>query len=480
VGSRELATSRLGVKVAKKRSSNAQTEREGVLAVAAACNRSGLIWRDILQEDVGIDGTVELVVRGFPTGKLAGIQVKSGKSYFRSETRESFKCYPSASDLDYWRRLTLPVFLIVYDPASANLFWLDVQRHMENRPEDPLGSPYLLFSKANTIDSQFISYLENHFDLTIYSPEQFAQVREALGHLVYEDTQLAGSARVTSLDLFVNGLWGLCSKLQFHLSLLTEAIRERLVERSTPSLITYDLSRTKLFPFLNGYFAALGQHHLARIDYEDLNYTLYSKLEWPAFVVPLTINGRRFVEYLRESLASQRDISDRQYFNLRLHPHAQIEVYASYSAGPVPQFGPYTDVITVQFNKYLDYYYVVHLARPAARGKPSLRVGQLMFYYELTEYLGHVFAKTPKDNVICRVQDMAISPLICWIERFLDFQVGMYPEDLAVEPTSRKSDFAEELLSILSPASSALTRSDQSIPDLRFLRLTNGEPLIQG
>lgn len=463
----------------KRRSSNAQTEREGVLAVAAACNRLGLIWRDVLQEDVGLDGTVELVVGGFPTGKLAGVQIKAGKSYIRSESTNSFRFYPSASDLDYWRRLTLPVFLMIYDPASTILFWLDVQKHMENRPEDPLGSPYLLFSKANTLESQFVSYLESRFDLTVYSPVQFERVRSILEELVYEDNQLAASVRVTGLHLFLGGLWGLCSKLQFHLSLLTGAIRDELVQRAEPSLVTYDLSRPKLFPFLNGYFAALGEHHLAKIDYEDLNHTLYSKLEWPAFVVPLTLNGRRFVEYLRERLRGEREVCDRQYFSLRLHPHVQIEIYASYAPGLVPQFGPYTDVVTLQFNKYLDYYYVVHLARPNAAGKPVLRVTQVMFYYELTEYLGHVLRSTPKDNVVCRVQDMAISPLICWIERFLDFQVGMRPEQLAVKSPSERIDFEEELSSILSPASSALTRFDQSAPDLRFMRLASGEPLYE-
>lgn len=126
-----------GLAMTKKRSGNAQIEREGILATAAACNRLGLIWRDVLQEDVGVDGTVELTLEAFPTGKLAGVQVKSGKSYIRTETEESFKFCPSAADLDYWRRLTLPLFLVIYDPRSVNLFWLDVQRYMENRPEDP-------------------------------------------------------------------------------------------------------------------------------------------------------------------------------------------------------------------------------------------------------------------------------------------------------------------------------------------------------
>lgn len=296
--------------------------------------------------------------------------------------------------------------------------------------------------------------------------------------MIYEDTQITGeSARVSALDLFINGLWGLCSKLQWHLTLLTETIREQLMSRIEPSFVTYDLSRPKLFPFLNGYFAALGEHHLARVDYEDLNYTLYSKLEWPTFIAPLTLNGRRFVEYLRGEFAGEREVCDKQYFSLRLHPHTQIEVYSSFNPHVAPRFGPYIEVITIQFNKYLDYYYLVHLTRPRAEGKPSLKAAQLAFYYELTEYLGHVLRNVPKDNVVCRHQDMAISPLVCWLERFLVFEVGIPAEELAVTPTSQRIDFSEELLSVLGPASEALTRTDRGLPDLRFVRLASGEPL---
>ena len=463
----------------KHRSKNSQTEREGVLAAASACNDLGLIWRDILQEDVGVDATVELTRDGHPTGKLIGVQVKSGTSYIRAETEDGFKFYPSPDDLDYWRRLTLPLFLFVYDPRTESVYWLDVQRYMENRQDDPMAAPTLSFRKNNVVDDGFRQYLNDRFDLTVYSFDQFTAVRNHLESLVYEDAQITGgSARVSALDLFLKGLWGLCSKLQFHLTLLTEVIRDDLVNRFEPSMVTYDLSRQKLFPFLNGYFAALGEHHLATLDYEDMNYSLYSKLEWPTFIAPLTLNGRRFVEYMRRELEGQKEVSDQQFFSLRLHPHTQIEVYTSFNPHIMPTFGPYVDVITIQFNRYLDYYYLVHLSRPSADGKPTLKAAQLMFYYELTDYLAHVLREVPKDNINCRHQDMAISPLICWLERFLEFEVGIPVEELAVTPTSERIAFSEELTSILSPVGNAFTRFDESMPDFRFITLASGEPLF--
>ncbi len=102
----------------KRRNKNAVTEREGLLAVEVACNRLNLIWRDLLQEDVGIDGTIEVAIGEYPTGKLVGVQVKSGASYIRSETAESFRFYPDKDDLQYWASVSIPMFLLVHDPSQ--------------------------------------------------------------------------------------------------------------------------------------------------------------------------------------------------------------------------------------------------------------------------------------------------------------------------------------------------------------------------
>lgn len=41
-------------------------ERAGLIAVESACNELDLIWRDVLQEDVGVDGTIEISIGDFP------------------------------------------------------------------------------------------------------------------------------------------------------------------------------------------------------------------------------------------------------------------------------------------------------------------------------------------------------------------------------------------------------------------------------
>ena len=93
----------------KKRARNAKQGRDGVIAVEQACNRLDLIWRNLLEEDVGVDGTIEIALGEFPTGKIVGAQVKSGASYIRSETTSSFRFYPGKDDLAYWEELSIPL-----------------------------------------------------------------------------------------------------------------------------------------------------------------------------------------------------------------------------------------------------------------------------------------------------------------------------------------------------------------------------------
>lgn len=461
----------------KQRSAATSTERAGVLAVATACNSLGLIWRDLLQEDVGVDGTIELVVGGSPTGKLVGVQVKAGRSYIRSENSESFCLYPRSDDLLYWRGLSLPLILCVFDPESTNLYWCDVQSYIENRPTDPLGNSKIVFSKRSIVNDTFKDYLESMFDLSVYADEQFQDLRHEMKNNCFKDTGISGSVVVTAEDLFISGLWGLCTKVQFHLTLLTDAIRKQLIEQGNPAVITYDLARASLFPFITGYLNTLTSHNLVSLDTADTNHTLYSKLEWPAFIAPLTLNGRCYIEFLRSESLCGEEVCDHQFLSLRLLPHTQIEVYSSFRMNPNPKFGSYTDVISIRFNRYLDYYHVLHIRRKdSVSSNPTVIANQTIFYFELRDYLEAKLGNVPKDHILCRHQDMAISPLICWLEQFQDMQHPIPVSELDVKPPSQQIGLADELATIMSPGAASFKVSEKVIPD-GLLPLANGESL---
>lgn len=461
----------------RKRSRNAKQERAGLVAVEAACNRLDLIWRSLLEEDVGVDGTIEIALGEFPTGKMVGAQVKSGASYIRSETGSSFKFYPDKDDLAYWRQLSIPLFLLVHHPGDNCVYWVDVSRYVESRAEDPLGTPYIDFSKTNKLDQAFEAYLHSHFDLIVHTDKQYADIRRELEALAHVDGSSGGAVSITALDLFIEGLWGLCSKLQFHSSLLADLIRKAVRELDGDIPVTYTFDRANLYPFFTRYFSLLAKHHLAVLDAADINESLYVKLEYPTFIAPLTTNGRRFVEYLRRAGVS--GARDNQFMSLSVRPHVQIEIYSRFTlVEGRAQFGPFTDVLAIGFNAYPDYYHLTHWHRTSPTGEAVEVASQNIYYHALREYIANRFGTVPKDNIVFRYRDIPLSPMICWLEQWNENPHGMPTAELRGKSATELVGFADELMAIMAPAG-VMTVQEPPDPPFPFPVLANGEFLFK-
>jgi hypothetical protein len=461
----------------RKRSRNAKQGRAGIIAVERACNQLDLIWRNLLEEDVGVDGTIEIALGEFPTGKIVGAQVKSGTSYIRSETDSCFRFYPDKDDLAYWRELSMPLFLLVHHPGDNCVYWVDVSRYVEARADDPLGTPYISFSKTNKLDRAFEVYLHSRFDLTIHTDEQYADVRRELEAATHVDGSSGGAVSITALDLFVEGLWGLCSKLQFHSSLLADLIRKAVRERDGEITVTYTFDRATLYPFFTRYFSLLTKHHLAVLDAADINESLYVKLEYPTFIAPLTTNGRRFVEYLRRT--GTPEAHDNQFMSLSVRPHVQIEIYSSFAlVDGQAQLGPFTDVLAIGFNAYLDYYHLAHWHRAAPTELAVEVASQNIYYHALREYIANRFGAVPKNNLLFRYLDIPLSPMICWLEQWNENPHGMPTTELRGKSATELVGFADELMAIMAPAGVATV---QEPPDHPFPLpiLANGETLLE-
>ena len=74
--------------------------------------------------DVGIDGEIEVVAENREaSGRLIAVQVKCGKSYFRSMTEEHIRIRVSKSHMTYWIDHSIPVVVIVCDPRDRRCYW---------------------------------------------------------------------------------------------------------------------------------------------------------------------------------------------------------------------------------------------------------------------------------------------------------------------------------------------------------------------
>lgn len=110
-----------------------KTERLGVNAVEGiVLNDLGWIFREQLVADMGIDAHMERVDEGNPTGKLVGVQIKTGESHFK-EKEDVLVYYGENAHLDYWIGHSLPVILVAHLPDRDETFWVHVDPSVVKR-----------------------------------------------------------------------------------------------------------------------------------------------------------------------------------------------------------------------------------------------------------------------------------------------------------------------------------------------------------
>ncbi len=82
--------------------------------------------RPLPSADFGIDMHVETVDGSRPTGRLIGVQIKAGPSYFTEPVADGW-VFRDDSHLEYWTSYSLPVIVVLYDPSTATCYWQAVQ-----------------------------------------------------------------------------------------------------------------------------------------------------------------------------------------------------------------------------------------------------------------------------------------------------------------------------------------------------------------
>ena len=72
-------------------------------------------FRPQYAEDYGIDAHAELIEAEHPTGRLLGIQLKSGPSYFTERQGDSYVFRADRTHVEYWTDHCLPVLVCLCD-----------------------------------------------------------------------------------------------------------------------------------------------------------------------------------------------------------------------------------------------------------------------------------------------------------------------------------------------------------------------------
>ena len=103
--------------------SSSNIDRAGVYFAGGKFTELGYIYREQPIVDVGIDAQIELTNDNTGTGKLVGLQIKSGLSFFSDEKDEGFVFRSDQAHLDYWLNYSHPVLVVLYHPGFKELYW---------------------------------------------------------------------------------------------------------------------------------------------------------------------------------------------------------------------------------------------------------------------------------------------------------------------------------------------------------------------
>lgn len=134
------------------------TERQGVeLVRAAVVGDIGWYPREPERPDYGVDLYVECARDGRPTGRLFGMQIKSGASYFREEVGEGVVFRGDDRHLEYWVRHSLPVILVLVDPREDTIIWT----HVDAGSLERTGSGWkIIVPRTQRLDQSAVEPLE--------------------------------------------------------------------------------------------------------------------------------------------------------------------------------------------------------------------------------------------------------------------------------------------------------------------------------
>lgn len=132
-------------------------ELKGLDRISEVVHEMKCIFREISKDDFGIDGEIEVVLpksdgNGFETtGGIIKVQAKSGTSYIKQDSENSFITPVKRNDLEYWRSATFPVLFIVYHPQDDKLYWKDIKSYVQSTPTVFQAPVHITFEKASDI-----------------------------------------------------------------------------------------------------------------------------------------------------------------------------------------------------------------------------------------------------------------------------------------------------------------------------------------
>lgn len=98
--------------------------------------KHGWLFHKIEQEnDFGIDGYIEIVENENVTGKLIGIQIKYGNSYFKKRNNSFITFYGEDKHLNYYMNSSVPIIIVLISDDLQSMYWVkfEIEKTIETK-----------------------------------------------------------------------------------------------------------------------------------------------------------------------------------------------------------------------------------------------------------------------------------------------------------------------------------------------------------
>ena len=170
----------------------------GVNYVTDIVDRCECYFNKIEQEnDIGIDGIIELVEDSLPTGKCIAVQIKTGGSYVNKRKCECR--IPIDNHYEYWKNYSMPVYGVVYDLDDNIAYWVDIKKYLVKIKNDiELGKLSDIKYKMKNI---------HRFDIESFNKYFKSNVMNTLPKVNYEEAMdLLKSENIDEIYIAINVL----------------------------------------------------------------------------------------------------------------------------------------------------------------------------------------------------------------------------------------------------------------------------------
>jgi Domain of unknown function (DUF4365) len=109
----------------------------------------GLVFREQCTSDFGVDAQAEMKREGHPTGRLVGLQIKTGHAYFSEPYEDGWVFRPKTKHVEYWLNHSLPVYVLLVNLDAMAIYWQEITQQQLRTGQR--GGVYIQVPRANVL-----------------------------------------------------------------------------------------------------------------------------------------------------------------------------------------------------------------------------------------------------------------------------------------------------------------------------------------